>query len=90
MLLKLLPLVTTAVKSVSQPEIEIGQMLEHCTDFDTSCHEVVVKLVHEEDTFICLNWFYLCFVLLDRCPYLLLVMPPTVSPGPILRGHPRS
>ena len=27
MLLKFLPLVTTAVKSVSQPEIEIGQML---------------------------------------------------------------
>ena len=47
-----LPMVTTAVKSVSQPEIEVGQMLEHCTDFDTSCHEVVVKLVQEEDTYI--------------------------------------
>ena len=52
MLLKLLPLVTTAVKSVSQPEIEIGQTLEHCTKFDTSCHEVVVKLVQDEDIYI--------------------------------------
>ena len=64
MLLKLLPLVTTAVKSVSQPEIEIGQTLEHCTDFDTSCHEVVAKFVQEEeDTYICLNWFYLLSIL---------------------------
>ena len=45
-------MVTTAVKSVSQPEIEVGQMLEHCTDFDTSCHEVVVKLVQDEDIYI--------------------------------------
>ena len=48
----LLPVVTTAVKSVSQPEIEIGQILEHCSDFDTNCHEVVVKLVQGEDTYI--------------------------------------
>ena len=52
MLLKLLPLVTTAVKSVSQPEIEIGQTLKRYTDLDTSCHKVVVKLVQDEDIYI--------------------------------------